>query len=462
MLVTVTPTTRVKSRRSIAVIALMIVIVAAIFVATQSFTENTASNSSSPSLSIIILSPQTDPFVDSSCLGASNSLNNNACKISTTHDPDLIIAELGTGSSASKVSSISDGSGLKWSLYAHYTLTGSGPKSLFVYYAIASSLLSSDNVSVKYTGSGTNGIVVMAVNNYDAADPFDPSKTPATSSSSTATTSIHVSPVSTVDSDELLLGLFAVQSNPTVTAGTGFTSLPHSNTPTVYAEWEQLSAPVTDLSVGATLSSAQVFLGTAFGVVPAPVSTTTTTVTTTTTITTSTSLTSTSAPTTTSSTSKSTTTTTSTSQTTTSASSTTSSTSTKSTTTTSTITSTSTSLTVTASSVGNACFVNNYDSNIITINAIYWECGATLQGSQSIKQNIFRSSELYGSFTLSVNASQTITIMIVANGDVIFSKTGTSITFSGSVTQNEPMYVTISNSEATDTSYKLGIDWTDV
>ena len=106
--------------------------------------------------------------------------------------------------------------------------------------------------------------------------------------------------------------------------------------------------------------------------------------------------------------------------------------------------------------------MNTYDPDIPVINAIYWECGATLQGSQSIKQNIFRSSELYGAFTLTVSASQAVTVIVVVNGVQVFSETGTTIAYSGSVAQNEPMYVTISNSETTDTSYTLAIDWTNV
>jgi hypothetical protein len=106
------------------------------------------------------------------------------------------------------------------------------------------------------------------------------------------------------------------------------------------------------------------------------------------------------------------------------------------------------------------CFVNGYDSNITIINAIYWECGATLRGHQSIKQNIFGSSELFGTFVITVNASQTITVKIVENGVVVFSKSGTSIRYSGSATQSEPMYITVSNSKSTTTPYRLGIDWT--
>lgn len=439
-------------------VALVALIIVGIFAATT-VQDGTGMQPWKPSLSIIILSPQTVPLIDSSCLGASNSGSSNDCSITTTHSPDLIIVEIGTGASGSAISSISDTSGLPWKLYAHYTLSGTSGKSLFVYYAISSALLSSDKVTVSFTGSGNNGLQVIAVNNFDSTDPFDPSSSPAVSSSSTGSTSIAVSPVSTTNSDELLFGMFVIQSDPTLTSGSGFTALSHSSTPTVYAEYEQLSTPATGLSVGVTLSSAEAYLGTAFGVAPAPVSaTSSTTITSSSTTKTTTTTTTTASTSTTSKTTTATTTTTTTS--TTSGTTTTSDPST--TTTSTTVASTSTSLTVTATSTGNACFVNNYNPSIPVINAIYWECGAALRGDQSIKQNIFRSSELYGAFNMTITASQAVTVIVVANGVQVFSETGTNITYSGTVPQNAPLYVTISNSETTDTSYTLAIDWTGV
>jgi hypothetical protein len=421
---------RMDSKRIIVVVALILIIAAASAIVVHQNYVSMHPSGPSPSLSILILAPKTYPSVDNSCLGASNALNNNACLLTAAQTSDLIIAEIGTGSATSTISSIS-AAGLSWSLYAHYTRTGTSPKSLFVYYAFASSVLSSDNVTVKYTSAGTNGLLVIAVNNYDRANPFDPSKSPATSSSSGAT-KIDVYPVNTVNSNELVFGMFAIASAPTVTTGTGFTALSYSGHPTVYAEWQQISAPVSNFNVTASVSATEPYLGTAFGVESAPVTTTSTTSTTISTTTSASSI------------------------------SSSSSTSTSSTTSTSVSISSSTSLSVTSSSTGNACFVNGYDSGITVINSIYWECAATLQGSQSIKQNIFRSSELFGSFTITVNSSQMITVIVAENGVVVFTKTGTSISYSDSVTQNEPMYITVSNSESSATSYSLGIDWTDV
>jgi len=122
-----------------------------------------------------------------------------------------------------------------------------------------------------------------------------------------------------------------------------------------------------------------------------------------------------------------------------------------------------TSLIVTTSSTGNACFVNGYNAQIPVINVIYWECGATLQGGQTIKQNLFLSSELFGSFTLTVTASNPLTLKVFENGVKVYSQKGTSISWSGSINQNEPLHITIKNSEASSsTTYQLAIDWTRV
>src|ERR1700674_2000721 len=116
------------SGRLIALILGIIVLIAAVAVI-QNPGKVPSSGSRAPSLSIQILAPLSPaPAVDSDCVGASNAFNNNGCLLSTTLSPDLIIAEVGTGSSSSAITSISDKSGLTWSLYAHYTFSGSSGK----------------------------------------------------------------------------------------------------------------------------------------------------------------------------------------------------------------------------------------------------------------------------------------------------------------------------------------------
>jgi hypothetical protein len=124
--------------------------------------------------------------------------------------------------------------------------------------------------------------------------------------------------------------------------------------------------------------------------------------------------------------------------------------------------STSSVTTIGAQSVNNTCFIQNYNSSINTISSAYYECSATLNGDQSIKQFVLRSTQLYGSFTVSINASQSISELVVENGAVVYIESGTSNKYSGTIPQGELMSITITNSASSLTTYELGIDWTSV
>ena len=125
--------------------------------------------------------------------------------------------------------------------------------------------------------------------------------------------------------------------------------------------------------------------------------------------------------------------------------------------------STSTETTVSKSSVSNLCFVNNYDDNITFINSIYFECSANLQPNQSIKQNVlgsaFSSPQLVGQYVVSINASQSVSIVIVENGTTVFTESGTRINYTGNIASGGSMYFTITNEETTMNVYEFGIDF---
>jgi len=117
---------------------------------------------------------------------------------------------------------------------------------------------------------------------------------------------------------------------------------------------------------------------------------------------------------------------------------------------------------ISAESENNTCVAHNYNSSINTINAIYYECSATLASNQSFKEFMIRSSQLNGTFDLSVNGSQAIQVQVVENGTTIFSQSGTSVRYTGNAPSGEILSVTVTNSEASLTSYELGLDWTSV
>jgi hypothetical protein len=126
---------------------------------------------------------------------------------------------------------------------------------------------------------------------------------------------------------------------------------------------------------------------------------------------------------------------------------------------TTTTTSTSSS-TISISTVAIKCFSRGaYDATDSVISSSNYECSATLLSGQSVSQYLLRTSSLYGSFVLTVNATQSVTVKIIEGGSVVFSQTGTSITYKGSIAENELLEVTIANQETTKTTYNLGLDF---
>lgn len=115
-----------------------------------------------------------------------------------------------------------------------------------------------------------------------------------------------------------------------------------------------------------------------------------------------------------------------------------------------------------ASSTNNACFVNTYNDSLAVDNGILYSCSANLTGNQSIKQNIFRSFELYGDYSIAVNASQPISILIVEGGAVVYANSGSTISYRGTVEEDETMSITVTNLEATGTPYEVTIDFRNV
>jgi hypothetical protein len=118
---------------------------------------------------------------------------------------------------------------------------------------------------------------------------------------------------------------------------------------------------------------------------------------------------------------------------------------------------------LTSESVNNTCIIHSYNSSINSINAIYYECSATLNGDQSFKEFILRPTQLNGTFDLSVNGSQSIQVQVVdVNGTTLFSDNGTSVTYNGNAAPGELFGVVVTNSESSLTVYQLGLDWTSV
>jgi hypothetical protein len=117
---------------------------------------------------------------------------------------------------------------------------------------------------------------------------------------------------------------------------------------------------------------------------------------------------------------------------------------------------------IVASSLNNTCFENAYNPVIVIVSGILYGCSATLNGNQTLKQNMFRAYELYGPYSLSVNSTQPVLASVVENGATVFTGRGAAIFYKGNVSENAPMSVTLTNSETTSTSYKLTLDFLNV
>lgn len=348
--------------------------------------------------------------------------------ISTTTPNNEILCLSGTNNGQSTFNAPTDTSDLTWTLIKH--VTGNN-HAISGYYAYSNNILTGDVVTTSITGSASLETACFAVSGSSSDNPID-SESIASSGGNGESLSVTI-PASVYNS-ELIVGMFTVSSTPAMTQANGYSLVTTTKTaPDVSVEDEQFSAAQTDISVGMQLSTSESWSGLAFGISLGTLSSTTvstSSISTSSTISTST----TSSP---------------------SASSFSSST-------TATTLSSTVSLTVSSESVNNACFTHSFDSANSPIDAIYYECSATLNPGQAISQYVLRSSQLYGTFTISVNASQSVELMVVQNGSLIFSAAGTSITYSSSAPQGELMSVQVTNSEFSATSYELGIDWQSV
>jgi hypothetical protein len=106
--------------------------------------------------------------------------------------------------------------------------------------------------------------------------------------------------------------------------------------------------------------------------------------------------------------------------------------------------------------------VRSYNDSIVVDNGILYSCSANLLGSQLIKQNIFRSYQLYGNYTIAINASAPLAVSIVENGVVVYTTSGSTISYRSTLTENEPLSVTVQNAETSVTTYDVTIDFPNV
>ncbi len=193
-----------------------------------------------------------------------SAYNTNSCNavttcqltLSTASPDDVIILAGYETSSSVHISSISDTAGLTWQVREQYSSNGMTEE----WYAIASSVLSSDVVTVYYSGSATGGISAFAIHGANTAAPFDThSGLPVTGTGSN-TESESVS-ISTSNAYDMIIGIMSCTSSSTMSVGNGFTqasgpSNPNcTSSPRLDTEYQYVDSSQNGMSVSFSTSS---------------------------------------------------------------------------------------------------------------------------------------------------------------------------------------------------------------
>ena len=152
---------------------------------------------------------------------------------SNTDDVIIVIATVNQG----PITSIS-GAGLTWNFIAS---GGTGIAAIEIWYAIASSALSSQTITVTQTASGFITVDAFGISGANTSSPFDANaSTPATGTTATLT-------VSTDTADTFIIGGYRFGSTASPTEGTGWTKIFGANFQ--LSEFKIVSSTQSSLSV---------------------------------------------------------------------------------------------------------------------------------------------------------------------------------------------------------------------
>ena len=185
------------------------------------------------------------------------------CQVTlTTANPNDVIILTGYETSSSiHISSISDGDGLTWHTRKQLSNSGQGGETE-EWYAIASTALSSDTITVTYSSSSTTGgITAFGISGANTNSPFDPNlASPVTNTGSSSTPSVSLT---TTNANDLIIGIVSCYKSSgfsTITVGSAFTQAagpanPQCSSEYGVPEYETVSSTQSGLAVGFSLSS---------------------------------------------------------------------------------------------------------------------------------------------------------------------------------------------------------------
>ena len=148
--------------------------------------------------------------------GSTSGIGSNTISLTlTTTNPNDILYLSITENSAESVTSVTS-AGLSWTLRGTAT---SGAVKVETWYFV-SSASGSTPITIAVNTNGVNygnTAVAQGISGVDIANPFDGTYTPNTGTGTTATTA-----KTTANSNDFIIGSVAINTNPTVTVGSGF------------------------------------------------------------------------------------------------------------------------------------------------------------------------------------------------------------------------------------------------
>jgi len=165
------------------------------------------------------------PFVSTSSAGVA---------LTTKNADDVIILEI--VQNGTTVSSVSDTADLTWNVRA---VAGTGPYTIYEYYAIAPNALSADAITVDFAGTASYvDLNAFGISGANTSSPFDTS-VPVTPATSTGT-------VTTSNADDLVFASYRFTSDATPSAGPSWTAI-NASGGYYLSEYQITSAPQTGL-----------------------------------------------------------------------------------------------------------------------------------------------------------------------------------------------------------------------
>jgi hypothetical protein len=185
--------------------------------------------------------------------------------ITTSHSPDLIILVIGHDNGVDAISSgyPRDTAGLTWIKRADNTGDSNRGSTMWYYYAISSGTLSSDTITVQFSGTDNTELEVFGVSGANTASPFDSnSGLPAVHNDNTGVPNPSVS-MSTSNANDMIIGFVLFKSSGTysVSAGTGFTLIDQGHNSglsslLIGSEYMIVSSPQSNTAIAFTGSKA--------------------------------------------------------------------------------------------------------------------------------------------------------------------------------------------------------------